>query len=158
MINFKTGTPSKKEIAQIKSLLNDIVDLFGDFFITRENIRYFLRENSHLLFEGLAKGDKIVFGEEGVIFVDGFSDNSPRKYVKILSKDADSTNNLLKVLNWNLSGENLYIKIKKDNFNVKALLKSGFRQIGDRGKEVLMLRKAKTIVFTVPNKDEIEEK
>jgi hypothetical protein len=158
MINFKTGTLSKKQKIQVKSLLEDTVDLYGDFFITKENIRYSIRENSHLLFEGLTKGDKIVFGEEGVIFVDGFSDNSSRKYVKILSKNVDSTNNLLKVLNWNLSNEDLYIKIKKDNFNVIALKKSGFRQIGDRGKEVLMLRKAKNIVFTVPNKDEVEEK
>jgi hypothetical protein len=155
MIHFKTGTPSKKQKKQIESLLTDIVDLYGDFFITRDNIRLFLRDNPNLLFEGLSKGDKIIFGEEGIVFVDGFSDKANRNYVKILTKDVKATNDLLKVLNWNLSNIPLYIKIKKDNINVTALKKCGFRLLGSRGKEDLYIRNPKNINFQIPKeKDE----
>jgi hypothetical protein len=156
MLKYQQGSISKKNKKEIESILSETIDLMGDFYTTKDNIRYFLRDNPHLLFQGLEKGDKIAFGEGGVIFVDGFSDNANRKYVKILTKDVESTNNLLKIINWNLSSVDLFIKIKKDNPNISVLKKNGFRQIGDRGKEILMLRKSKIINVNIPDKDKEE--
>ena len=157
MINYKSGSLSKKEKSQIESIINDIIDPFREFYITKDNLRLYLSDNSHLLFEGLDKKDKIIWGNEGVIFIHGYSDNSPRKYVKILSDNPANADSLLKILNWNLNYEDLFAKIKKDNPLVSALKKNGFRQIGDRGKEILMLRKSKQINFQVPKDKEGDE-
>lgn len=151
MIIFKDGQLTKKEKVVINSIYTEISDIYGDFYITQNNLRLYLKENIHILYKALEKGDKVIFGEEGIIFITGWSDKSDRKYVKILAKDSDNADKLIKVLNWNLQQE-LYIKIKKNNPIKVALQRNGFRFKGDRGAEVLLRREPKELKFNTKQK------
>jgi len=139
MIQIKTQL-TKKEKEQVSQLLQEYTDIYGDFYITKNNLRLFIKENSDLLFECLKRGDKIAFNEKGIILLYGFADKAPRKYVKILTEDNDTANHLLKILAWNIK-EDLFAKIKKNNPLKEILEKNGFRYFKDRGKEVLLIKK-----------------
>lgn len=143
MIYFKDGTLNKKEKQYVNTIISDIVDVWGDFYITKDRLRLFIKENIHLLWKILIKGDKIIFGNEGLILITGFSDNSDRKYIKILSNNEEDTDRLLKILNWNVKDIPLYTKVKKESHVLKSLQKNGFKFKGDRGKEILLYREAK---------------
>lgn len=143
MIDFKSGQISKKEKDKINIILTEIVDAYSDFYITRNNLRLFIKDNLHLLWEALKNGDKIVFGEEGILFITGWSDKSDRKYVKILTNTEDNADKLLKILSWNMSDTDLYAKIKKESPIAKSLQKNGFKFKGDRGKEILLCKSKK---------------
>lgn len=141
MIIFKNGQLSKKEKKLVEAILDECSDTYGDAYITRNNLRLFIKENINLIYEGLKKGDKIAYEEnEGLIFLDGWSDNASRKYIKVLTKNDDSANRLLKTLHWHVK-EDLYIKLKKNNPLKRVLERNGFRFSGDRGKEILLCRK-----------------
>jgi hypothetical protein len=60
VINIK-GQLNRKEIQQVDTLLEEFPDLYGDFYITKSNLRLFIKENKHLFYECLKKGDKIVW-------------------------------------------------------------------------------------------------
>lgn len=143
MIQYKSGSLSKKEKNEINTLLDIITDAYGDFYLTKTCLRLYIKENSHLLYDGISKGNKLVWGDEGIILVDGFADNYSRKYVKILARNEEDASQLIKLLNWNLPSEDLYAKVKKNNPILRALQKQGFNFAGDRGKEILLCRKAK---------------
>ena len=143
MLTYRTGKLNKKDEQLIKSLLEEIPDLFRDFYITKSNVRYFLRENSQLLFNALKNGDKVIFGEEGIVFLTGWSDHSKRNYIKILSKNEKSISNLLKVVNWHVKGE-LWAKVKKNNPLYNVLKCNKFIFVGSRGKEILLVKKERT--------------
>jgi len=150
MLNYKTGTLSKAEKSQVDFLLDEIVDVYGDFYTTKNRIRLMLRDNSHILYEDLKKKDKLIWGEEGILFVTGFSDPTyPRKYIKILARNEKDASQLIKSLNFNLPSEELFAKVKKNNIILRALQKNGFVFKGDRGAELLLYRKAKTTNFKV---------
>ena len=141
MIIFKSGQINKKEKVIVDNILMEYTDIWKDCYITKNNLRLFLAENKDLLYEGLSKGDKIAYDENlGLIFICGYSDRFPRKYLKILAKDEDSANKLLKVLSWNIKTD-LYAKIKKANPIRKTLERNGFRYFADRGSEILLVRK-----------------
>lgn len=152
MINYKTGC-SKKEQQILSSLILEITDLYGDFYITKNNLRLFIRDNINVLFECLKKGDKVAWFENGMAIVTGFSDNMPRKYLKILSKTDEDAKKLVKIISWKLDCD-LYIKIKKNNPLKGALLKSGFQFLGGRGKEILLMKKGEKYV----NRDKRQSK
>jgi hypothetical protein len=139
MIKLK-GKLSKKDKERVSRLLDEIIDAYGDFYITKNNIRLFLRDNQHLLFSGLSKGDKIVFSDNAIAFITGFSDKAKRKYIKLLYKEPKDVSDLLKVIGWNLNIP-LYCKIKKNNPVQDVLKKVGFRFRGGRGCELLLVRK-----------------
>ena len=141
MLLFKTGKLNKQDKEKIDYILNEIVDIYGDFYTTKSNIRLMIRDNSHILYEDLKKGDKIIYGEEGILFVTGFSDSSRRKYVKILSDNAENASKLIRFLNLQLPDTELYIKIKKENPILKSFQINKFKFVGDRGKEILLCRK-----------------
>jgi len=138
---FKTGKLNKQDKEKIDYILNEIVDIYGDFYTTKNNIRLMLRENSHILYEDLKKGDKVIYGGEGILFVTGFSDNSRRKYIKILSDNAENASKLIRFLNLQLTDIELYVKIKKENPILKSFQINKFKFVGDRGKEILLCRK-----------------
>ena len=141
MIIFKSGKLGKKEQAIINDILIELIDIYGDFYVTRSNLRLFLKENQHLLYLCLEKGDKIVYNVgDGIIFITGFSDEAKRIYIKPLIKDAEAGDKLLKVLLWHANYD-LYAKVKKNHPFKRVLLRNNFKFVGDRGKEILLCRK-----------------
>ena len=95
---------------------------------------------------------------KGILIVTGFADKSSRKYMKILSSDQKIIDDLVKCLTWTF-GEDLFIKIKKDNPIAEILLGTrvynlifrknsknsfqgyGFKALGKiRDKEILFYR------------------
>ncbi len=144
MITFKSGQLSTKDRNTVEAILQDLTDSYSDYYITKSNLRLFIKENMDILFESLKKGDKIAFSEEdGIIFIHGWSDGANRNYIKILSKDQESAYKLIKLTLWHLGDIDLYAKVKKNN-PVKAILEnSGWKFKGNRGQEVLLYRKGK---------------
>jgi len=147
------STLSAKDKKQIFSILGELSDYYSDFYITRNNIRLYIKENLELLFKLLGEGDKILFDDGGLIVITGYSDKSPRKYVKLLAKDESIADKLLKNLDWNLS-EDVFIKIKKNNPLKQVLLKNKYKFIGDRGKEILLMKKGVKYVKSSPNQSQ----
>ena len=139
MIKFKSQL-SKKDIEKVTSIIQEISDEYRDFYITKDNLRLFIDVNIELLFDCLKNGDKIAFGDEGIAFITGWSDNFNRKYLKILAEDINSADKLLKVIDWHVKTD-LYIKIKRNNKLLPALEAHNFVFLKPRGKEVLYVRK-----------------
>ena len=137
--NFKSRI-TKLEKTNITEMVKTIPDYFGEFFVTKDNLRLFLKENISLLFEGLKKGDKIIYNDNSIVLVVGFSDKSRRKYIKILTKSTANIDTLLKTINWDISCD-LFAKIKKNNPLIEILKKYDFEYFKDRGKEILLCRK-----------------
>jgi len=128
------------ENEKIKSIIENITDLYGDFYITKQRIRYAINENVDLLFKCIEKGDKLFVVENGVAVVVGYSDSAPRKYVKILTTNNGVAETLLKRINKEIP-EELYAKIKNENPCKKVFEKCGYIFAGGRGREVLLVRK-----------------
>jgi len=143
MITLKQILNSKDK-EKLNELLDELIDVYGDFYVTKANIRLFLRENKHLLFSGLSKGDKVVFSDNAVGYIYGFADNAKRKYIKFLYKKPKDVTKLLTVISWNLNIP-LWAKVKEENPIKKILLKNGFKIKAGRGKEILLYRPSKKL-------------
>ena len=140
MINFKEKI-TDIEKKEIDSVLNEISDVFSDFYVTKENLRLFIKENSELLYDSLNKGDKIAYCDKGIIFITGWSDKAKRIYVKLLSEDESTIDKMLQVVLWNIKCD-LWIKIKKNNPANQIVQKYGFKFFGSRGCEILLHKEA----------------
>ena len=149
MIKIKS-TLSKKDKKQIFSILEELSDVFGDFYLTRNNIRLYIKENIEILYKLLSQGDKIVFNENGMAVVIGYAEKSPRKYLKLLVRDNIVADRLLKNLDWNIP-DDIFIKIKKTNPLKEVLLKNKYKFIGDRGREILLMKKGVKYVKSSKN-------
>ena len=146
MIKIKSKL-SLEEKNEVNGILQNIVDAYGDFYITQNNLRLFIRDNLDLIHGNLDKGDKIAYDNEGVALLVGYSDNSPRIYLKILAKTERAINDVARTLViWNAPKEDVFAKFKKTNPAIKILKRLGFVFVGGRGKEVLLVKKAKTEV------------
>ena len=141
MINFKSRL-TKKEKEKVWDFINRTCDTYRDFYITKNNQRLFIKENLSVLFDSLKKGDKIAFNADGIVVVTGFSDNFKRNYIKFLTKDEKTAEDLLNVLSWNLK-VTIYAKLKKNNIIVNVLKRNGFEFVAPRGDEILLVRKYK---------------
>ncbi len=128
------------EKEKIIYIIKNITDLYGEFYITKKRIRYAINENIDLLFKCIEKGDKVFVEENGVAVVVGYSDQSPRKYVKILTTNNEIAETLLKRINEEIP-EELYAKIKNENPRKKVFEKCGYKFAGGRGREILLVRK-----------------
>ena len=142
MITYKQ-TLSKKEQPIIRSLLDSLEDVCNDFYITINNERIFLKEGKNYLklFNILKRGDRIIYSENGILLVIGYSDKSPRKYLKILANNKDAICNLIKVLLWENLNIDLYAKFKKNNIAIEILKANGWQFYKSRGKEILLIRR-----------------
>jgi len=131
---------SKKEKILIDRILYNCIDLYGDFYSTKNNIRISLRDNMDVLFSYLRKGSKFAYeldNEKGIALI--IKEKGFRTYLKILTRDEKFASNLLKIINWNIS-EDLYCKLHKNNPLIKIFTKQGFKIKGDRGSEILLFR------------------
>jgi hypothetical protein len=154
MVIYKHGCKlSKKEKEQILSLVSEIGDIYGDFYLTKNNLRLFIADNIDILFSDIEKGDYIAFDENGVAILTGFSDRGKRKYLKVLTKTPKYVEQYLRIFEWDLSQQDLFIKIKKNNPIRDILIKNNFEFFGGRGKEVLLIKKGKENVRRPKIKD-----
>jgi hypothetical protein len=120
-----------------------VEDKFQDFYLTQDKQRIFIKEIK--LIEKLLKYQEVYAVEDNeiqaimiVLHEKGF-----RSYVKLLSSKIDYSYDLLKSLSWNYEKKELFIKIKKTNPICKILQRYGWTFAGDRGQEVLYIKKAK---------------
>lgn len=152
MYIIKEGV-SKKDKRLIEQILYNCVDLYGDFYSTKSNIRISLRDNPDEVFSYLRKGSKFAFennNEQGIAII--LKEKGFRTYVKVLTRDLNLATNLLKIINWNIS-EDLYVKIHKNNPLIKAFQRQGFKIKGDRGSEFLLYRQYIARPKRIYNKD-----
>lgn len=145
MIEVKSGELSKKNKQTILDSILELPDYYRDFYITKNNLRLYIKENIHLLYDCLKEGDKIIFNEKGIVVIDGFSDKANRHYIKILSDNLKNTDKLIKVLLWHFRNIDLFTKVKKNNPVIKILKNNGWIFFGSRGREMLLLRKAQNL-------------
>ncbi len=139
MILFKDSKLSQKDKNMIVGVLTDCTDTYGDAYITQNNLRLFIKENPNLLFDCVKRGDKLAFSEKGIGIVLGYSDNSSRKYLKLLATEEKEIPALIKRVSWDVN-DSIYMKIKKNNPIRKIIEKHGFRFAGNRGKEILLVK------------------
>ena len=132
---------TKIEKEKVKAILDNSIDFYADFYLTKQNLRLFIKSNLEILFEELDKGDLITYTNKGVLVVNGYSDNRDRKYVKILCDDLKTGDALLKSLE-DLKID-LFIKIKRTNPLKEVLEKNGFKFFKNRGKEMLLKKISK---------------
>lgn len=157
MIQLKQHLKNSEKI-DIYILLETIKDLYGDFYITRNNIRLFIKENLDSLFDLIQKGKiRFVLDKEGIAIITGYGNKDyNRKYIKILTKNESSADKLLKIINWHYK-EELFSKLKKENSLLQIFYNNGFVFAGGRGKEILLIRnklEAKNVNFNIKDKTE----
>lgn len=135
---------SDSDKQELSVILSSVPDIYGDFYITLNNIRLFIRENLNTFLKGVEKGDLCAWDDEGgIIAISGISDNSSRCYVKVLASSGYIANNLVKAVERVFVGTELYAKIKKNNPLVRTLQYNGFVFAGGRGKEILLKKEIK---------------
>jgi hypothetical protein len=138
VITVKNGL-SKKDKRKVSCILADLSDIYRDFYVTKKNLRLFIQDNKNILFNDMKKGDLIAFGEEGIGIITGYSDKSPRKYIKILANTQTNADKLIKCLLWNVKCD-LWAKVKANSFLRLALENNNFRYYKYRGREILLFR------------------
>lgn len=138
MKSFKSRL-TKSEKTQITEMIQTFSDSWGEFYLTKNNMRLYIRENPEVLFNCLKDGDKICYNKNAIIIITGFSDNFNRHYMKFLTKTPANIDELLKEINWNITCD-LFVKIKKNNPLLSVLKNNCFSFFKDRGKEILLLR------------------
>lgn len=135
MYKFKQKL-SKRDKEQVLNILTEVEDIFCDFYFTLDNKRIFINRNPSLLFKLLSKGEKIIFGQKGILVTQGFSDKSNRIYVKVLADTEMVADKLLQLIDWNVD-KILFAKVNKNNFIINSLKRKGYRFNGNRGSQVL---------------------
>lgn len=129
---------NKKEEQFFRIFLAELTDFYSDFYITKDRIRLDIKENVDLFLKEAKKGNKLLYGEkEGIAGIVGYADNFPRKYLKILAKDENGADKLVRRA-IEIVDCDLWAKIKKKNPLIKILYNNGFIHKGNRGKELLM--------------------
>lgn len=143
-----------KYTLDVLDFIATVPDRYEEFFITKDKQRLFLKNKKIILnilkhqevyglFEGQLKGLMMILREKNY-----------RPYVKFLSINNAYNRDLLKYFLWNFMGSEIFCKLKKRNPLVEILKKKVFIQIGDRGQEVLLLKKAIKDIRPFVGKDE----
>lgn len=148
---------SKKDKFKISVLISEIKDIYSEFYITKNNLRLFIKDNIDSLWENLRKGDKIIFDSNGksLAVINGYAEKTikivdrvtlketiinSRKMVKLLADNADIASKILEFINWNFPNIVLFAKIKKNNPISKSFFSNSFIFLGGRGNEILLKR------------------
>lgn len=137
---------SKKDFHELLDVIQSVND--EDFYITKNNERKFVN-NAEVLLD-LLKESKQVFYEnlgksKGVVLVwKSLGGEKSRNYIKILANSKKTASNLLTVLLWNTNSE-LFVKIRKNSPYLSSFKESGFKFLGGRGTQILMVRKNDTL-------------
>ena len=145
-MKFKDKKLLKREQKELTSISNKLVDYYGDFYITYDNLRLYIKDNIKMLFNKVLENDKIYWTKDTLIFITGYSDDFDRKYLKILTNNYKELQNTLPNILANLKID-IYCKLKKANPIVGLLYLVGFKFYGSRGKEILLIYKGKNSDF-----------
>jgi hypothetical protein len=148
---------TKKDQLFVSILIKELPDFYSEFYLTKNRLRLFVKENLSSLFSSLNKGDKILFGdrEQVVAIVSGWSEKQieiidyttkekklvpTRKYVTLITKDESNARKMLEFIDYQLPKETLFCKLKKNNPILKIFYESGYTFFGARGNEILVRR------------------
>ena len=143
-----------KNVNDVADFLSKVNDRYEDFYITKDKNRHFLKNNRSLIKKILQYHEIYGLDNNGlrglliILHEKGF-----RPYVKLLAENSKYTIDLLKFLRWNYSEVDLYFKLKKQNPLSTMIIKTGFVKIGDRGKELLFLKKGIKQLYKMVAKD-----
>ena len=144
---------NSKDESNFIGACKEIKDPHEENFITENNKRLFLSDSkvAGRVFKDCIKKGDIAFiydaGDiQGIGIIIGFHDKGNRKYIKILSNSIKISSGILKAMLWEVGNIDLWAKVKKVNPLKEILQNNGFFFLGDRGKEVLLLRKGKNIL------------
>ena len=146
---------NQKNTLDVQLFLNDVIDRFSEFYITANNERYFLKNNRSLINKILKRQEVYGLfenGLRGLLLV--FREKNFRTYIKFLSYSNNYNRDLLKFFLWNYISQEVYCKIKKENSFSRILQNKGFMATGDRGSEMLLVKKAIKNLKPIRNKDE----
>jgi hypothetical protein len=160
---------TKQEKANLSILISELPDHFGEFYLTKEKLRLYVRENLDSLFRSLNKGDKILFGdkEQVVAVITGYAEKQieildyvtkekklvpTRKYVTMITKDESNARKMLEFIDYQLPKEILFCKLKKNNPILKIFYEGGYTFFGARGNEILVRRLPIKVPY-IPFKD-----
>lgn len=148
---------TKRNTMDVFEFVSKTKDRFEDFYITKNNQRYFLtdfklinklldHQEIYSVYDKGIKGLFIIFREHGF-----------RTYIKILSENRHAESSIIKYIMMNFSEQDLYVKLKKENSLAKYIRYFGFVETGDRGQEVLLFRKGIKILHKMLPKDLLME-
>lgn len=121
----------------LENILSGLIDFHRDFYITKNNLRLFIKENLDIVLDDLNNGDKIFYTKNGVALVIGYADKANRKYLRILSNSNTEVPKLLFEVFENTDCD-LFVKLKKDNPIIPVLKEFNFEFFGGRGNEILL--------------------
>lgn len=133
----------------LTALLEYVTSEFDfDFYFTENNSRLyaqdektlkrFLKQCRHIYLHYDKLGDI-----NGLIMVwKSVGGGKERFYLKMKYRDLNVARNLLTILLWNIKSD-VYIKIRKDNSTLPVLRNKGFRFLGGRGLQILLVKKFK---------------
>jgi hypothetical protein len=134
---------------------NRVIDKYEDTYITKNKERKFLKNNWSLIKEILEKQEVYGLEKNGLkaimIIV---KEKGYRPYLKILAESSKYYYDLMIYLKFNFIDKELFAKLKINNPLVEILKKKGFINIGLRGKEVLLQKKAIKILYKLTPKDD----
>lgn len=133
---------SLKNLKKESGLLLEVIKNCNieDFYLTENNQRLYI--NNPTALKILLKNSHHIYYEEakGLVLVwKSFGGDKTRHYVKLIADDHSTAKNLLTILLWNYE-KDLYVKLKKDSKLISAFKEKGFKFVGGRGLEILMLK------------------
>lgn len=134
-------------------------DSYGDFYITKDNKRYFLTDATvakQVFNECMKWNNKCYVKEDcgeikAVLLVVGYKDKSERKYIKVLSDNQTDFQDLINYLSWQKLNA-LFIKVNIKNrhfikFNVKTKAYKPAYILRKNGFEIIKVREDKNEVL-----------
>lgn len=144
-----------KNVIDLIEFFNRVNDRFEDTYITINKERVFLKNNWKLLNKILKYQEIYAIdcdnGIKGILII--LREKNFRPYIKILTESTKYNIDLLKFLKWNFGEIDLYAKLKKENPLATQIIRTGFIRIGDRGKEILFLKKGIKTLYKIIPKD-----
>lgn len=141
-----------KFLSDVMAFVKDNKDI--DFYFTQNNSRVYI-ENKYQLKQFIKESSfPFVLYDKGsiigiILLWKSLGNGLLRHYVKINAINSKIAEDLITILLWHVD-KDLFVKINKNSIFFKSFQKKGFKFIGDRGKESLLLfpkEKSRKIVY-----------
>lgn len=139
----------------VYDFFNRVPDKFEDAYITINKERKFLKSNWNLISAVLKKQECYGLFDNGLkAIMIVVREKSFRPYIKLLAESNKYYYDFMIFLRFNFMDKVLFVKLKNNNPLSWILQKKGFINIGARGKEILLQKKAIKIIYKLTPKDE----